>query len=218
LPDRPISLETKTEMTFTEKYNKLLKEMKELKIPFPQHELEYKEYCKHVFTSLQNKKATYVEIGSRHGGSLFMAANFLKKGSKVISIELPNALWGFAGTEIKLEEVITRLNASGYICHSIIGNSQEKETKEKLFKILQDDKIDILFIDGDHTFEGVNSDWNMYIEFVKQGGMIGFHDVIPFSELPKVEVWKLFDELKRKYPYCEIVFQYGIGIIFKREK
>jgi hypothetical protein len=39
--------------------------------------------------------------------------------------------------------------------------------------------IDFLFIDGDHSCEGVWQDFNMYSSFVAPGGIIAFHDISP---------------------------------------
>lgn len=36
--------------------------------------------------------------------------------------------------------------------------------------------IDLLFIDGDHSYEGVKSDYEAWSPFVKVGGVIAFHD------------------------------------------
>lgn len=36
--------------------------------------------------------------------------------------------------------------------------------------------IKVLFIDGDHTYEGCKDDWNNFSPFVVKGGWIFFHD------------------------------------------
>jgi predicted O-methyltransferase YrrM len=36
--------------------------------------------------------------------------------------------------------------------------------------------LDLLFIDGDHTYEGVKSDWEAYRRFIKPGTIVVFHD------------------------------------------
>jgi len=36
--------------------------------------------------------------------------------------------------------------------------------------------IELLFIDGDHTYDGVKRDYNLYYPMVKVGGLIAFHD------------------------------------------
>lgn len=36
--------------------------------------------------------------------------------------------------------------------------------------------VDLLFIDGNHSYEGVKADWNAYKRFLKTGSMVVFHD------------------------------------------
>ena len=60
----------------------------------------------------------------------------------------------------------------------IHGSSHDEEIKKKVSEIIGDKKLDFLFIDGDHTYEGVKKDFLMYKEFVKPGGWVGFHDTI----------------------------------------
>lgn len=54
-----------------------------------------------------------------------------------------------------------------------------KETSEKAFYnffIPQDIKIDVLFIDGDHTYEGVKLDFDLYSTILSPNGVIIIHD------------------------------------------
>ena len=72
-------------------------------------------------------------------------------------------------------------------------------------KILGVQKLDFLFIDADHSYEGVKKDFEMYRELVGKGGIIAFHDIcIPKPETG-VEVRKLWCELKKQYPCKEII-------------
>lgn len=43
-------------------------------------------------------------------------------------------------------------------------------------KVEWDKPIDVLFIDGDHSYEGCKADIDKYAPFVKPGGVILFHD------------------------------------------
>lgn len=36
--------------------------------------------------------------------------------------------------------------------------------------------LDVLFIDGDHSYDGVKADWNAYKDFLKEGSTVIFHD------------------------------------------
>lgn len=54
-----------------------------------------------------------------------------------------------------------------------------KETSEKAFYdffVTQDIKIDVLFIDGDHTYEGVKKDFDLYSTILNEDGVIFIHD------------------------------------------
>lgn len=125
--------------------------------------------------SMQDKK-TYVEIGSRYGGSLLYFGRLMPKNSKLIAIDLPNGPWGHINSEISLKNVSDTLNLDGYNVDVIFGDSKSKDTEDKLVSSLNNQQIDILFIDGDHSLLGVSSDINIYTKYVKQGGIVIFHD------------------------------------------
>ena len=85
-------------------------------------------------------------------------------------------------------------------------------------------KLDFLFIDGDHTYEGVKKDFEMYSRLVKENGVIAFHDIVPHDQRHDqhqvVGVHKFWEEIKYKYDYIEIVRDWnqgwaGIGVLFK---
>ncbi len=53
-----------------------------------------------------------------------------------------------------------------------------KDTSENAyynFFVLQDIKIDVLFIDGDHTYEGVKKDFELYSNLLSENGIIVIH-------------------------------------------
>lgn len=54
--------------------------------------------------------------------------------------------------------------------HLIRADSHKQETFEKVEKILNGRKIGFLFIDGDHTYEGVKKDFEMYNKLAVEGG------------------------------------------------
>ncbi len=69
--------------------------------------------------------------------------------------------------------------------------------------------IDILHIDGLHTWEAVNHDFETFGPLVKPGGIIMFHDVN--SHFPDVkEFWR---GISKKYESHRIYYSYGLGLI-----
>lgn len=73
-------------------------------------------------------------------------------------------------------------------------------------------KIDILHIDGLHTYDAVSSDFNNWAKFVRKSGVVLFHDInVP---LPGYEVVEFFRELKGGYKLY-FMHSFGLGIYTK---
>jgi predicted O-methyltransferase YrrM len=60
----------------------------------------------------------------------------------------------------------------------IRADSHAADTQEEVAAAV-DGGVDLLFIDGDHTYEGVKQDFEMYRQFVADGGLIALHDIVP---------------------------------------
>lgn len=69
--------------------------------------------------------------------------------------------------------------------------------------------IDILHIDGLHTYEACKTDWGMWAGFVKPTGVILFHDVVSFPAVRQV-----FDECGGQRLWFEN--DAGLGIVLDR--
>ena len=48
---------------------------------------------------------------------------------------------------------------------------------KKIKEVLNNGKIDFLFIDADHSYKGVKKDFKMYSPLVRLGGIIAFRDI-----------------------------------------
>ena len=71
--------------------------------------------------------------------------------------------------------------------------------------------IHLLYIDGDHAYEAVSLDIQLYAPRVRAGGFLVFHDYKPVG---KDGVRQAIDELVR--PRHEVVFQAGSVICFRK--
>lgn len=107
----------------------------------------------------------------------------------------------------------------------IIGDSHSDNTLNEVKKRLNGQELDVLFIDADHSYEGCKKDYEMYAPLVRKGGIVAFHDIIQngwHKEAweqcqEKIQVWKLWEELKAEIPYKEIVHDKswaGIGVLY----
>jgi cephalosporin hydroxylase len=66
---------------------------------------------------------------------------------------------------------------------------------------------DFVFVDGDHTYAGVQTDYQMYAPLLRPGGLIVFHDIVKHRVETGCEVDRLWDEIKSAYDYTELADQ-----------
>lgn len=118
-----------------------------------------------------------VEIGSDAGGTLWAWQQICPR---VIGVDLPRAGFGSGA----------RLNDHG--CEIICGDSHDPATRDQLLDLLDGVAADMLFIDGDHTYEGAKADFELFSPLVRPGGMVGFHDICDHVTLPYVQVQRFW--------------------------
>jgi autotransporter strand-loop-strand O-heptosyltransferase len=117
----------------------------------------------------------FMEIGTDQGGTFAIWSKLSRDGIR-ISVDLPHGHFGKDNYDVnKRDNYLRSLGSNVKMIH---GSSHDEEIKARVSEIIGDKKLDFLFIDGDHTYEGVKKDFIMYKEFVKPGGWVGFHDTI----------------------------------------
>jgi len=147
------------------------------------------------------------EIGTDRGGTLYLWSKAIQPDGLIISIDLPRTY----------RNSLNRFFCSSFFetqrIHFLRENSQSAECQMSVQKILNGRKIDFLFIDADHSYEGVKKDFKLYSDFVRKSGLVAFHDI-----LDECGVDKFWSEVRPYYKHMEIVEDYkqrcaGIGVL-----
>jgi predicted O-methyltransferase YrrM len=160
------------------------------------------------------------EIGSFKGGTLFIWCQLAAVDAQIVSIDLHGSPFGGDYIERTLPLFQSfRKPSQQLVC--LRGDSHDPEMRRGLEEHLRKEKLDFLFIDGDHTYDGVKRDFEEFSPYVKEGGIIAFHDIMPRSEHPEIQVNKFWLEIKKQWPYQEFIESdasrrtIGIGVLFK---
>jgi len=128
-----------------------------------------------------------LEIGVRHGGFSFIMARLFHLRPMMVDIK---------NYVIKFHELFDNHNIRFTFIH---GDSTKKETVDEVKTRLGGEPIELLMIDGYHTYEAAKSDFDNYSPLVKPGGIILFHDILDPG--PK----KAFNEARMNHLSLEIV-------------
>jgi len=102
----------------------------------------------------------------------------------------------------------------------LCGDSHAPAFRALLQKQLRGRPIDFLFLDGDHSLDGIRQDFADYAPLVRPGGLIACHDIVPRQPFPTTQVHRFWEALKAedKFELTEYVEDwqqvgYGIGVI-----
>ena len=168
---------------------------------------------------LENNPPRYVcEIGTACGGTLFLLARMCRPDALLISVD--------SGLAIERSLIHSQFARGKQHITNIRRDSRATETVRKVRSILCGEPLDLLFIDGDHGYEAVKSDFTSYSPLVRPGGLIVLHDIVRdfYARYGKRtgfdtgEVPTFWEEIKQLYRTTELIEDprqdgFGIGII-----
>jgi predicted O-methyltransferase YrrM len=121
---------------------------------------------------LRQSPPEYVcEIGTASGGTLFLLTQVCRPDALLLSIDL--------GLSFERSLVHARFAGRKQRIVSIRGDSRTSGTLARVRSLLHGHPLDLLFIDGNHSYEGVKADFANYSPLVRSGGLIVLHDIVP---------------------------------------
>lgn len=167
---------------------------------------------------------SYLEIGARHGDTFYEVMRSLPKGSVGLAVDLPGGAWGTERSKLALNHAIFKLRTEGYRVNKMFVDSQKRSTLQavqNVMKLRNLSKFDAVLIDGDHRYEGVKRDWELYGDL---SPIVAFHDIVGHDQTTKtpkrlpVEVPRLWAELREQHQFVEYVDEgskMGIGVLLR---
>jgi glycosyltransferase involved in cell wall biosynthesis/cephalosporin hydroxylase len=159
---------------------------------------------------LANKKPKVViEIGTAKGGTLARWFE-LPTVETIISIDLSNGIHGGQGFEERtyvISDAIEQANIGKIEFYAVNGSSRDPYIINRVRELLDGRSVDFIFIDGDHTYNGVKRDFENYEGFLSTDAIVGFHDIIDseFHRANNCNVSEFWKQLKLQYESEEFI-------------
>ena len=154
-----------------------------------------------------------VELGVYQGGTLHFWLQNAPPNATIIGIDC-----------LPIDEHWRTWVPSGITLDYLQGDTHDPVTLTGLQEILRGRPIDFLFIDCDHTEEGVTRDFEMYGPLVRSGGVIAFHDILdpdPERQQDNIRVSRLWERIQRAGYFTRELVAHpeqdwgGIGVLVK---
>ena len=156
------------------------------------------------------KPAVFVELGVHNGFSYFVGCQSIQECNlftKAFGID------HWAG-----DSQAGFFDASIYQSVELINKKYEsfstliKKTFNEAKVDFENSTVDLLHIDGFHSYESVKEDFESWLPKMSNHGIVLFHDIHVRREF--FEVYKFWDELKSKYKTMEFTGAHGLGVLF----
>lgn len=163
---------------------------------------------------------TVLEIGTARGGTLAAWCALSHPQAEIASVDMPGGIHGGGYSAWRGKFYQKEFPRPSQKLTLIRADSHAESTLAQVRQLFPNG-IDFLFIDGDHTYDGLKKDFDMYTPLVKPDGIIAIHDICRDIAEIQVHVKPFWDEIKGKYSSKELIensnrIPLGIGVLFKK--
>lgn len=158
-----------------------------------------------------------LEVGTARGGTLFLFTRVAAPDATLASVDLPGGRFG-GGYPSSRKVLYEAFALPEQRLHLLRADSHSDETRREVETLLAGEPLDFLFIDGDHTYDGVKRDFEVYGPLVRSGGLVAFHDVAQSSAEAAHQVARFWAEVKSKGSWRELIERpdqgrMGVGLL-----
>lgn len=151
-----------------------------------------------------------VELGTHNGVSFAAFCNAVKKSGSLTKCYAVDTWTGDAHAGFYNETVFESFDGFTRLHFESIATLMRCRFDEALTEFA-DSSIDLLHIDGRHTYEAVSEDFNTWLPKLSQSAVVLFHDIAIKSR--DFGVWRLWDELSSRYPHFSFRHSAGLGVL-----
>lgn len=116
------------------------------------------------------KPTAMLEVGAAGGGTTFLLAGAAAPDATIITLDL--------SFNKSRQAAVNCFAQAGQQMICLKHDSHTMDARQAVEASLKGRALDLLYLDGDHSYEGVKADFELYSPLVRPGGIIVFHDIV----------------------------------------
>ena len=155
------------------------------------------------------KPTVVVELGTHYGLSYFSFCQAIQKnlpGTKCFAVDNWTGDEHAGFYDESVFEFVSKKNVPFNNFSTLL-----RTTFDQAIVTFADNSIDLLHIDGLHTYDAVKHDFDCWLPKISEKGIVLFHDTNVLER--GFGVYKLWEELILQYPFFEFKHGFGLGIL-----
>lgn len=164
---------------------------------------------------INNRPKLIVELGTWKGTSLFTFAQAIKDANLKCQLHAIDTWQGDDHTGAYSEAIFQTFHRIAKDVYSDVPINIHRMLFDKALENFEDESIDILHIDGLHTYEAAKHDFETWLPKCSKNAVILFHDTA--IKTRDFGVYKLWEELRENYTGIEFGHSYGLGVLYLNE-
>ncbi len=152
----------------------------------------------------------FVELGAHHGVSYFafcQAVEKLELDARCFAVDTWKGDEQAGFYDERVFEQVKAYNEAQYSGFSRLVRSSFDDA----LPYFSDGSIDLLHIDGLHTFEAASHDFESWLPKLSERAVVVMHDTNVRER--KFGVFKLFESLRERYSAFEFIHGHGLGVL-----